>query len=142
SLEMPTWPADAADHLRRWTPRALKVNGAFHAADLARSEQVASAMTTLGYEVIACHWRDDNSYRQRSVTRIDRLSAFGAPDWAHLSLIGVRDADFARVLLALARLYTGEERRIAELKLAHAVRGDHIAQLEDAMMALQGRDRI
>ena len=67
--------------------------------------------------MIACHWRDDNTYRIRSLSRMERLASFGAPDWAHLNLIGVRDAEVARRVLTIARLYAGEERRIAELRL-------------------------
>jgi hypothetical protein len=139
SLEAPTWPADAEPQFRRWAPRAIKVNAAFHNLDEAKVAGVAAVLGKLGYQIVACHWRDDNIYAIRSLSRIDRLEALGAPDWKHVNLIALRDADLARLLLTIGRLYVGEERRIAELRLSHAVRGDHIARLEDAMMALQKR---
>ncbi len=139
SLEAPTWPSDAVDHFRRWMPHALKVNAAFHGVEDAHAERIAEGLQRLGYDVIGCHWRDDNTFGLRSLTRIDRLTAFGAPDWKHMNLIGLRDAETVRRLLVVARLYTGEERRIAELRLSHEVRGDHIRRLEDAMTTLQKR---
>ena len=53
------------------------------------------------------------------------------------NVIAVRDPAHARILMTIGRLYVGEERRIADLRLAHAIRGDQIARLEDALMARQ-----
>ena len=139
SLEAPTWPADAEPHFRRWAARAIKVNAAFHNLGGDKVEAAAATLVRLGYQVVVCHWRADNIYGIRSLSRVERLESFGAPDWTNSNLIAVRDADLARLLLTVSRLYVGEERRIAELKLSHTVRGDHIARLEDAMMALQKR---
>ena len=139
SLEAPTWPADAEPHFRRWAARAIKVNAAFHNLEAAKVEAIAGTLARLGYQVVMCHWRDDNIYTIRSLSRVDRLESFGAPDWKNSNLIAVRDAELARLLLTVGRLYVGEERRIAELKLSHTVRGDHIARLEETMMALQKR---
>ena len=136
SLEAPTWKNSAAA-LGRWQPRVIKFNGAFHGDTALAGEDAARAFAAAGYDIVGCHWRADNSYALRSVSRIERLSAFGAPDWKHLTLIAITDADLVRVLLSVARLYVGEERRIADLRVSHAVRGDHIARLEDAMMAHQ-----
>ena len=136
SLEAPTW-TKSATVVARWQPRVVKVNGAFHGDNALVGEHAARALAGSGYEIIGCHWRADNTYALRSLSRIDRLAAFGAPDWKHLNLIATKDADFIRTLLSVARLYVGEERRIADLRVSHAVRGDHIARLEDALMAHQ-----
>ncbi len=139
SLEAPTWPADAEPHFRRWAARAIKVNAAFHNLDGAKVEAIAAALGRMGYHIVISHWRDDNIYGLRSLSRVDRLEGYGAPDWNHSNLIALRDAALVPALLTVSRLYVGEERRIAELKLSHTVRGDHIARLEDAMSTLQKR---
>jgi hypothetical protein len=138
SLEGPTWPEDAAARIARWAPQAVKVNLAFHGVAPDRAERIAGSLVGLGFDLLASHWQTDPTYGWRSLTRIDRFAAFGAPDWAHMNLIGVRDRVAADRVLTIARLHVGHERRIAELRVGHAVRGDHIARLEKAMMALQG----
>lgn len=141
SFEAPTWPDAAEARLQRWRPRTVKVNAAFHGRSDAACEAIAETLRRLGYDLVGCHWRDDNSYRLRSVGRIEPLAAFGAPDWKHTNVIATRDRMLRETLLTVARLYVGEERRIAELRLGHAVRGDHIARLEDALMAFQRAPR-
>ncbi len=136
SLEAPTWTRSAAS-LGRWQPRIIKLNGAFHGDNALVGEAAVRALAAEGYDLIGCHWRADNTYALRSLSRIERLSAFGAPDWKHLNLIATKDAELIRTLLTVARLYVGEERRIADLRVSHAVRGDHIARLEDALMVHQ-----
>ena len=98
-------------------------------------------MKGLGYTVIGAHWRDDNSFAIRSLAQMNYISAFAAPEWDRMNLIGVRDDAYAAVLLSVARLYVGEEKRIGELSVANAIRNDHIARLEEALAVHQSLDR-
>jgi hypothetical protein len=137
SCEAPGWPADARAKLERWRPAMVKVNCAFHGIDDRRGDDIAATLAELGYTVLAALWRDDNTYGFGSLARIDYLAAYPSRDWKHLSLIAVRDPARAKTILTVSRLYVGEERRIAELRLSNAVRGDQIARLEDALMVHQ-----
>jgi hypothetical protein len=136
SIEAPLWPGEGFARLSRWKPACVKVNCAFHGLESQRCEDMASMLNGLGYTLLGAHWRDD-TYALASLSRLDYLAAFPGRDWKHLNLIAVRDAARARALTIVGRLYAGEERRIAELRVANAVRGDHIARLEDALMAHQ-----
>jgi len=137
SIEAPMWPGEGYARLSRWKPACVKVNCAFHGMESQRCEDMASMLNGLGYTLLGAHWRDDNTYALASLSRLDYLAAFPGRDWKHLNLIALRDAPRARALTILGRLYAGEERRIAELRVANAVRGDHIARLEDALMTHQ-----
>jgi hypothetical protein len=137
SIEAPMWPTEGFARLTRWKPACVKVNCAFHGLDSQRCEDMAGMLAGLGYTLLGAHWRDDNSYALPSLSRLDYLAAFPGRDWKHLNLIAVRDPSRARALTIIGRLYAGEERRIAELRLANVVRGDHIARLEDALMVHQ-----
>jgi hypothetical protein len=137
SIEAPLWPAEGFARLTHWKPACVKVNCAFHGLESRRCEDMAGMLNGLGYTLLGAHWRDDNSYALPSLSRVDYLAAFPGRDWKHLNLIAVRDGARARALTIIGRLYAGEERRIGELRLANMVRGDHIARLEDALMAHQ-----
>ena len=141
SLEAPTWPGDAAVHLARWRPALVKVNCAFHGLADDAADSIADTLRGLGYTLLAAHWRDDNIFGLRSLSRLERFEAFGAPDWKRTNLIAVRDPAAAERILIVARLYVGEERRIAELRLSQSIRNDHIARLEDALMVRQRGSR-
>ena len=91
----------------------------------------------MGYATVGAYWRDDNSFGLRGVVNINALAAFPAPDWDRMNIIGVRDAKMAHALLSVGRLYAGEETRIGELRVANAIRNDHIARLEEALAAHQ-----
>jgi len=135
SCEAKFLPPDAAAHIRRWQPTVLKFNCAFY--DIADASALASSMTGLGYTVLAALWRDDNSFGHRSLSNFGRLDTFPNREWDRTNLIGVRDAAFGQALLTVARLYVGEERRIAEMRVANTIRNDYIARLEDALQAHQ-----
>jgi len=138
SAEAPLWPRDGREKLARWKPHVVKVNCAFH-QDTSRCEEIAGTLAGLGYTLLATHWRDDNTYGFGNVARLDHLGAFQPRDWTHMNLIAVRDPARAKAIIVVGRLYVGEERRIAELRLSQAVRGDHIARLEEALLAHQTR---
>ena len=90
-----------------------------------------------GYIVLGALWRDDNSFQIRSLMSIDYIDAVQLPEWNRINLIGVRDADCAHRIVTIARLYSGEEKRISELRVAKAIRDDYIAKLEDALITHQ-----
>jgi hypothetical protein len=136
SCEVPFLAADAGARIKAWQPDILKFNCAFH--NVADAESLASSMTGMGYTVLGAHWRDDNSFSFRSLTRLDYLAAYPAPEWDRINLIGVRDQKRLHALLSVARLYVGEEKRIGELRVANAIRNDHIARLEEALAVQQG----
>jgi hypothetical protein len=138
SCEAPFLNADTGGRVGRWKPAIVKFNCAFH--NVADAASLASSLKGMGYTVLGAHWRDDNSFAIRSLTSITHISAFAAPEWDRMNLIGVRDPDRARALISLAHLYVGEEKRIAELRVANAIRNDHIARLEDALIAHQTSD--
>ena len=121
--------------IAQWRPRIVKINCAFH--NVADAGQLASSLTEAGYDLLAAHWRDDNSFNLRSVAEIVPLASLGAPAWDYTNLIGFRDARLRDFVLTIGRLYAGEEQRIAELRVANAVRSDTIARLEDALIARQ-----
>lgn len=128
-------PPDAISHIKRWQPAFLKFNCAFY--DISDAGGLAASMTGLGYVVIAALWRDDNSFGYRSLSNLGPLASFPNREWDRTNLIGVREPAMAQALLTLSRLYVGEERRIAELRVANAIRNDYIARLEDALQAHQ-----
>ncbi len=95
-----------------------------------------------GYVVLAAVWRDDNSFAIRSLTRLEPVERILIADWDRTNIIGVRDPEHAQTLLTIGRLYTGEENRIGELRVAKAIRDDHITKLEDALMAHQTKGAV
>jgi len=135
SCEAPFLRPETSGLIARWKPDYLKFNCAFH--DVADASALATSLAGLGYTVLAAHWRDDNSFAYRSLAQFVPLNAMPVPEWGRTNLIGVRDKEAAAALLSIARLYVGEERRIADLRVANAIRNDHIARLEDALMAHQ-----
>ena len=135
SCEVPFLGANAGAQISAWKPAIVKFNCAFH--DVADAGQLAASLAGMGYTVLGAHWRDDNSFSIRSLTQINHIAAFQPPEWDRTNVIGVRDPARARTLLTVARLYTGEEKRIGELRLANAIRNDHIARLEEALAAHQ-----
>lgn len=138
SCEAPFIGADAGARIGKWKPAVVKFNCAFH--DVADAESLAASLRTLGYTVLGAHWRDDNSFAIRSLNQLGHIAAFQPPEWDRMNLIGVRDAARVPAILSLARLYVGEERRIGELRVANAIRNDHIARLEDALAAHQSSE--
>ena len=135
SCEVPFLGADAGARISAWKPAIVKFNCAFH--DVADAGQLAASLAGMGYTVLGAHWRDDNSFSIRTLTQINHIAAFQPPEWDRTNVIGVRDPARARALLTVSRLYTGEEKRIGELRLANAIRNDHIARLEEALAAHQ-----
>jgi hypothetical protein len=135
SCEVPFLGADAGARITAWKPAIIKFNCAFH--DVADAGQLAASLAGMGYTVLGALWRDDNSFAIRSLTHINYIGAFQPPEWDRLNIIAVRDTARAAPLLAVARLYCGEETRIGELRVANAIRNDHIARLEDALAAHQ-----
>jgi hypothetical protein len=120
-------------------PGVVKVNAAFgDASDGERAKAAAAALAGLGYLLIGAHWRDDNTQRLRSLNRVDPLAALEPPEWARLDLIGCRDQLIAERIVRIGRVHAAQERRVAELRLAEALRADYIAKMEDALQALQG----
>lgn len=135
SCEVPFLGADAGARIAAWKPAIIKFGCAFH--DVADAGQLAASLAGMGYTVLGAHWRDDNSFAFRSLTHFNHIGAFQPPEWDRLNIIGVRDTARVAPLLAVARLYCGEETRIGELRVANAIRNDHIARLEDALAAHQ-----
>lgn len=135
SCEAKYLPADTMAHIKRWTPAFLKFNCAFY--DISDASGLAASMSGLGYIVFAALWRDDNSFGLRSLSNLGPIASFPGHEWDRTNLIGVREPAMAQTLLTLARLYVGEERRIADLRVANALRNDYVARLEDALMAHQ-----
>ena len=129
---------DTAARIRQWQPEIVKINCAFY--NVADAGSLAPALKAAGYSVLGAMWRDDNSFALRGLEHIVPLEQISSPDWDRLNLIGVRDAEYARIILTVARLYCGEEQRIRELRVANKIRNDHIAKLEDALIAKQPSD--
>jgi hypothetical protein len=135
SCEAKFLPPDTATHIRRWRPAFLKFNCAFY--DIADANALAQSIAGFGYIALVALWRDDNSFDLRSLANFGPLATFPNLEWDRTNLIGVRDAAMAQAVLSIARLYVGEERRIADLRVANALRNDYIARLEDALQAHQ-----
>jgi hypothetical protein len=137
SCEAPSWSAGVIARVQKWKPRLVKINAAFSELDPARIAAAAKDLKDLGLIVLAAHWRDDNSFRIRSLNRIDRLEALQPPEWSRLSLFGCADENNANAILNIGRLHAGQEQRIAQLRVSEQVRGEHIARLEAALIAAQ-----
>jgi hypothetical protein len=138
SCEAPHLNRETAPRIARWQPEIVKINCAFH--NIADAAPVAESLKNSGYHLLGAHWRDDNSFRLRSVSEIAPLSYFNPPAWDQLDIIAVRDPGLMKAILTLGRLYVGEEARILELRVGNAVRNDTIARLEDALLAHQPSD--
>ena len=138
SCEAPHLTGATAPRIAEWQPALVKINCAFHG--VSDADAVAESLEKAGYQVLGALWRDDNSFSIRSVVQIAPLAHFAPANWDRLNIIGVRDRNLAAAILTLGRLYTGEEARIAELRVANAVRNDTIARLEDAMVSHQPSD--
>lgn len=123
--------------LKRWQPRVVKLNYAFADVDPGQIRTVAEEFVSLGYVLLAAHWRDDNTMRLRSLNRIERLAALQPPDWLRLNFIACADERLAAAVLRVGRLHAGQEQRIAQLRLSEALRNDHIARLEAALVRAQ-----
>ena len=125
----------SARHIKRWRPDFLKFNCAFY--DISDAGGLAQSVAGLGYMPLVALWRDDNSFGLRSLSSFGGLANFPNLEWDRTNLIGVRDGAMAHTLMTIARLYVGEERRIADLRVANSLRNDFIARLEDALQAHQ-----
>lgn len=135
SCEAKYLPSDAANNIKRWQPALLKFNCAFY--DISDAGGLARSVASLGYIPLVALWREDNSFGLRSLSSFGPLANFPNLEWDRTNLIGVRDPAMAQTMMTIARLYVGEERRIADLRVANAVRNDFIARLEDALQAHQ-----
>ena len=138
SCEVKFLGGDAGARIGRWKPEILKFNCAFQ--DVADAASLAASMEGMGYSVLGAQWRDDNSFAIRSMVGLAPIASIQPPDWDRITLIGVRDEARLPALLAIGRLYAGEEKRIGELRVANDIRNDHIARLEDALLAHQRSD--
>ncbi len=138
NVEAPNLAAGTAECLAA-LPAVAKFNFAFHETGADGGPALVSALESSGYVLLAAHWRDDNIYRMRSLSRIEPLASLQPPDWSHLNLIACRDLRRADMILRIGRVHAAQERRVADLKIGEAVRNDHIAKLEDAVQSLQGR---
>lgn len=119
-----------------FAPETVKINAAF-SEDPDVVTAAAAFLADQGYTLSASHWSNDNAFGYRCLDRIDALSVFQPTPWTKLNLIAYKDADKAADMVRFGRFYAGQEKRIGELEVSRAVRGDYIAQLEDALMAYQ-----
>lgn len=135
SCEAPHLNPETSARIAKWQPEIVKINCAFH--DVSDASSLTAPLSARGYTVLGAAWRDDNSFRIRSLMSVDFIETNQLPEWDRINIIGVRDSDHAQRIVTIARLYAGEEARISELRVAKAIRDDYIAKLEDAMMAHQ-----
>lgn len=119
-----------------FSPQVVKVNAAF-SEDADAVTRCAAFLGEQKYNLCASYWKNDNSFGRRILDRIDVLSVFQPTPWTQLNLIAYQDANAAAEMLRFGRFYAGQEKRIGELEVSRAVRGDYISQLEDALMAYQ-----
>ncbi|MDX2223510.1 MAG: hypothetical protein SFV21_12220 [Rhodospirillaceae bacterium] len=138
-LQAAQWSDDTPAAIAAAQPGVVKINAAFgDDADAERAKAAASALAGLGYLLIGAHWRDDNTQRLRGLNRVEPLAALEPPEWKRLDLIGCRAPTLAERIVRIGRVHAGQERRVAELRLAEALRADYIMKMEDALQALQG----
>ncbi|MBL8630430.1 MAG: hypothetical protein JNM81_12410 [Rhodospirillaceae bacterium] len=143
SCEGPFWaPQDLTKlqnlvKVKRWQPRIVKLNYAFYDIDPEQIQTVVGEFASLGYFILGAHWRDDNTMRVRSLNRIDRLDAFQPPEWPRMNLIACAEERMALMIMRIGRLHAGQEQRIAQLRVSEAVRNEHIARLEAALIKNQ-----
>lgn len=121
-----------------FAPRVVKINAAF-SEDPDVVTQCAAYLGEQGYILCASYWQNDNSFGRRILDRIDALSVFQPTPWTQLNLIAYKDQSAAAEMLRFGRFYAGQEKRIGELEVSRAVRGDYISQLEDSLMDYQKR---
>ena len=94
------------------------MNCAFSDIDPTQIQGIAKDLGALGLIVLAAHWRDDNSFRIRSLNRIDRLDALQPPEWPRLNFIACATEQSAQMIAKIGRLHAGQEQRIAQLRVA------------------------
>lgn len=123
--------------IKRWQPRIVKLNYAFSDVEPSQIQTVANEMVSLGYVVLGAHWRDDNTLNIRSLNRIERMAMLQPPEWNRLNFIACADERTALMILRIGRLHAGQEQRIAQLRLSEALRSQHIARLEAALVKAQ-----
>jgi hypothetical protein len=123
--------------VKRWQPRVVKLNYAFYDIDPAQIQNDVGELASLGYFLLGAHWRDDNTMRIRALNRIDRLDAMQPPEWSRLNFIACMDERMALMVMRIGRLHAGQEQRIAQLRISEAIRNDHIARLEAALIKNQ-----
>ena len=136
SANIGSLPDDWHHRVRMLTPRMVKINAAF-SSEAEPIVDASSALMKQGYTLCAAYWRNDNAFELSILDRIDALSAFQPTPWTRLNLIAFSDPAQANDMLRFGRFYAGQEKRIGELQIAKAIRGDYIQQLEDALMAQQ-----
>ncbi len=137
SCEAQAWTATSLTEVARWQPRVIKVNCAFSELESAHIQAISKELTGKGLTVVASHWRDDNTYRFVSLNRIDFLDNLHPPEWTRLNFIACADEKIAKMIVKIGKLHVGQEQRIAQLRVSEAVRNDHIASLEKALIAAQ-----
>ncbi|MBL8643860.1 MAG: hypothetical protein JNK21_07995 [Rhodospirillaceae bacterium] len=143
SCEGPFWaPQDIIKlqnlvKVKRWQPRIVKLNYAFYDIEPAQIQAVVGELSSLGYVILGAHWRDDNTMRIRALNRIDRLEMLQPPEWPRLNFIACAEERTALLIMRIGRLHAAQEQRIAQLRVSEAVRNDHIARLEAALVKNQ-----
>jgi len=140
SCEAPHLKPETTERIAKWQPDIVKINCAFH--DISDASSLTGPLAASGYTVLGAAWRDDNSFRIRSLMSLDFIESIQLPEWDRINLIGVRGADNAQRIVTIARLYASEENRISELCVAKSIRDDYITKLEDALMAHQKTDNF
>ncbi len=141
SADMGHLPDDWHHRVRLLTPDMVKINAAF-SEDSDAVVKVASTLTDQKYSLCAAYWRDDNVIALKTLDRIDTLSFFQPTPWTSLNLMAFADPDQANDMLRFGRFFAGQEKRIGELLVTNAIRGDYISQLEDALKLKQGEGPI
>ena len=137
SCEAQTWTAASLSAIVRWQPRVIKVNCAFSELESSQIQAISKELAAQRLTVVAAHWRDDNTYRFISLNRIDFLDNLHPPEWTRLNFIACADEKIAKMIIKIGKLHVGQEQRIAQLRVSEAVRNDHIASLEKALVAAQ-----
>jgi hypothetical protein len=137
SCEIQTWSPETIARIKKFEPRILKLNCAFSEVDPKTIEAAAQSIVNMGLIVLGTHWRDDNTQRLVYLNRIDYMTSLQPPEWPRLSFIGLTDARQAEAVIRIGRLHAGHEQRIAQLRISEALRGEHIARLEKALIAAQ-----
>lgn len=136
SAEIRYLPDDWHHRVRILTPEIVKINAAF-SEDADAVAAVAANLTEQEYTICAAYWSDDNAVGLKTLDRIDALAVLQPTPWASLNLIAFADASQAQDMLRFGRFYAVQEKRIGELLITKAIRGDYIQQLEEALKSEQ-----
>ena len=124
-----------------YAPSMVKINAAF-SEDAEPIVEVAERLAEQDYTLCAAHWRNANTLGLRVLDRIDSLSVFKPTPWTRLNIIGFANSDQAQYMLRFGRFYASQEKRIGDLLISQAIRGDYITQLEEALKLKQSGGSI